>query len=219
MKADASLLEHVSHGIAEGRPRDGIGCGSGVKEMNAHLVSTAAPSKEVREEHGALMWRSRALVGQCTHDDRHGSRVHVIECRPEARRAGERIERVPSGCEAWNRVGREFRTQRDDQIVIRDGIAIDCHPPVHQIDGADVALPHLYPWAHEIAHVTRDLLRLAVTRHDPEKRWRKRVSQVPLDDRDMVLVWKQPSEFVGDHLAPNAAAQDENGFRVRHGFF
>jgi hypothetical protein len=41
------------------------------------------------------------------------------------------------------------------------------------------------------------------------------MSQLSLDNRDAVLAWKRPPEFVGDHLSPNAAAQDEN--RLRHG--
>jgi hypothetical protein len=34
------------------------------------------------------------------------------------------------------------------------------------------------------------------------------MSQLPLDDRDAVLAWKPPPEFVGDHLAANAAAPE-----------
>jgi hypothetical protein len=63
MKADASLLEHLSDGIAEGRTRDWHRLRFWREEMYADFVATAVPPKEVREEHGGLMRRSRALVG------------------------------------------------------------------------------------------------------------------------------------------------------------
>lgn len=40
------------------------------------------------------------------------------------------------------------------------------------------------------------------------------MSQLSLNDHDAVLAWKRPPEFIGDHLAPNSTAQDEN--RLRH---
>ena len=79
---DPSLLEHLPDGIAERRTGHGHRLRFWREEMNADCVSATVPPKEVREKHGGLMRRSRALVGQGAHHDCNSSRLHVIECRP-----------------------------------------------------------------------------------------------------------------------------------------
>ena len=120
--------------------------------------------------------------------------------------------------EAGNDVRSQIGTQRDHQIVRGDLLARHGHNPPVRIDVVDVADANLDALPRQPRQWTGDRVSRALADHEPQQRWREHVIVLAINQHDTVCRRQALPERPRGCDAADAAAQNENGLRVSHGF-
>jgi hypothetical protein len=120
--------------------------------------------------------------------------------------------------EAGNRVRSQLGAQRDHQVVGGERLAGNGHHPPLRVDVLNVADANINALSRQARQWAGDRVSRALADHEPQQRRREDVITLAINEHDAVFRRQALPECPCGCDPADAAAQNENGLRVSHGF-